>query len=303
MLASRLDSSYKYRPTGPQASKLVVHDWEKDTVYLIQLPRAGVIPSLSPHCLKLETWLRFAGIPYQNVSNEFKHTSARGQVPFIELNGRQIADATVAIEELTKIFHIQSETDFDAEDQSKMCAYQSMIDNGLLWTYFYYLSINNNHEATPDGVIDHFTGFRKFLYKNWNVGQHRRRIKSKCMAQGIGRFAPYEVEKIAKKELSALSVLLGKKNFLMGKTPTALDASAFATLCQFYYLPLNKDIKNYIDENNQNLVDFIRRIRDLYWSDWSECTSKLSLKTKPKPRMASDSSEELANDGHPTEPE
>jgi len=43
----------------------LVNDWEKDLVYLIQLPRAGCVPSLSPYALKLETWLRMADISYQ----------------------------------------------------------------------------------------------------------------------------------------------------------------------------------------------------------------------------------------------
>lgn len=43
---------------------LLVKDWEKDLVYLVQTPRAGSIPSLSPFCLKLETWLRMADVRY-----------------------------------------------------------------------------------------------------------------------------------------------------------------------------------------------------------------------------------------------
>lgn len=43
----------------------LVKDWQKDLVYLIQFPRAGCVPSISPFCLKVETWLRIANIEYQ----------------------------------------------------------------------------------------------------------------------------------------------------------------------------------------------------------------------------------------------
>lgn len=47
--------------------KVVVHktNYEKDVVYLYQFSRTPLLPSLSPYCLKVETWLRLAGIKYE----------------------------------------------------------------------------------------------------------------------------------------------------------------------------------------------------------------------------------------------
>lgn len=52
---------------APKAPKPVVHkaDYEKDVVYLYQFSRTKNIPSPSPFCLKVETWLRLAGIKYE----------------------------------------------------------------------------------------------------------------------------------------------------------------------------------------------------------------------------------------------
>lgn len=51
----------------PAAPKPAVHkqDFEKDVVYLYQFTRTPVLPSLSPYCLKVETWLRLAGLRYE----------------------------------------------------------------------------------------------------------------------------------------------------------------------------------------------------------------------------------------------
>jgi len=56
--------SPKKEPTPPKPS---VHkqDFEKDVVYLYQFPRSPTIPSLSAYCLKVETFLRMAGIKYE----------------------------------------------------------------------------------------------------------------------------------------------------------------------------------------------------------------------------------------------
>uniref|UniRef100_A0A915DBB1 Uncharacterized protein n=1 Tax=Ditylenchus dipsaci TaxID=166011 RepID=A0A915DBB1_9BILA len=92
----------------------LVSNWEKDLVYLIQLPRVGCVPSLSPFALKLETWLRMADISYQN------------------LNGRQIADTNIIIDELTKIFHIQMDDQLVEPTPSDGIAFTI----GLLTTLF-----------------------------------------------------------------------------------------------------------------------------------------------------------------------
>lgn len=60
-------------PKEAAPPKVVVHktNYEKDVVYLYQFSRTPLLPSLSPYCLKVETWLRLAGIKYE-VSNFFR---------------------------------------------------------------------------------------------------------------------------------------------------------------------------------------------------------------------------------------
>lgn len=62
-------------PKEAAPPKVVVHktNYEKDVVYLYQFSRTPLLPSLSPYCLKVETWLRLAGIKYE-VSHFFKYS-------------------------------------------------------------------------------------------------------------------------------------------------------------------------------------------------------------------------------------
>lgn len=54
-------------PAKVVSAKITVHkaDFEKDIIYLYQFSRTPFLPSLSPYCLKVETWLRLAGLKYE----------------------------------------------------------------------------------------------------------------------------------------------------------------------------------------------------------------------------------------------
>ncbi|CAP37862.1 Protein CBG20931 [Caenorhabditis briggsae] len=117
--------------------KLVKSEWEQDKVYLIQFPRTGCLPSPSPYSLKLETWLRMAGIDYENVSNEFKHMSKRGQQPFIELNGEQISDTSIIIDILADKVKGKELTELSTLDKAKEHAFYTLIEHHLTLLGFY----------------------------------------------------------------------------------------------------------------------------------------------------------------------
>merc|ERR1712168_958117 len=76
----------KKEVVAPKPKKPVGHqkEWEEDMVYLFQFQRSPQIPSISPFCLKLESWLKLNGIKYQNVDHKCKFRSRKGMLPFIE---------------------------------------------------------------------------------------------------------------------------------------------------------------------------------------------------------------------------
>lgn len=53
------------KPEPPVKYNVHRQNFEKDVVYLYQFSRTPVLPSLSPYCLKVETWLRLAGLKYE----------------------------------------------------------------------------------------------------------------------------------------------------------------------------------------------------------------------------------------------
>lgn len=69
-----------------------------------------------------------------------KHRSKKGQLPFIELNGEEIADSAIIIKELTTKFEKDLDAHLTQEQRNIAHATISMIENHLVWVLFWWRS-------------------------------------------------------------------------------------------------------------------------------------------------------------------
>ena len=130
--------------------------YPKDKVILHQFPRGIYAPTPSPFALKLETWLRMSGIPYQVkmllqinnqqiififIQNEFSiQLSKKGQIPWITLNNEDIGDSQFCIEYLSKKFDIDLNKHLTLEQKAIGRAFFKMTEESLKW-YILELSV------------------------------------------------------------------------------------------------------------------------------------------------------------------
>ncbi|XP_017080641.1 failed axon connections isoform X2 [Drosophila eugracilis] len=276
---------------APPAQKFNVHktNFEKDIIYLYQFSRTPLLPSLSPYCLKVETWLRLVGLKYENVDHKMRFRSKKGQLPFIELNGEEIADSAIIIKELSSKYEKNLDSGLTAEQRNVSYATIAMLENHLIWIIFYWRA------KYPDNVLkgykvnlQHALGLRlpnsilNFFFK---ITFGRKGTK-KLKAHGIGVHSAEEIEEFGKNDLKVLSEMLDCKPFFFGDEPTTLDVVAFAVLSQLHYL--SKDIayplRDYMTEKCPNLIGHVSRMKDKCFPDWDEICTKLDLNAHiPKP--------------------
>ncbi|KAF1766715.1 hypothetical protein GCK72_006673 [Caenorhabditis remanei] len=267
----------------PKGPKLVKKDWEQDKVYLIQFPRTGCIPSPSPYSLKLETWLRMAGIEYENVSNEFKHMSNRGQQPFIELNGEQVSDTSIIIDTLATKVQGRELNELSTKEKSIERAFYTLIEHHLNWMGFYSRSQTFKWIGTDAGYGKSFSEIKAFFLKKVVVPRFERKLKAKCAGQWIGTLTNEERISELKKDINAVCVLLADKPFLFGDEPKTIDATLFGHLAEIFYTPqFTGEIKKYIETTTPNLIAYLNRIKERFWPDWDEIGQTLKMDTKWK---------------------
>jgi len=261
-----------FKPT----TRSVVQAFERDVVYLVQFPRTHTIVSSSPFSLKLETWLRANKIPYRNVNNDGTKGSAKGQVPFIELNGRHIADSNFIIDHLSETFDVSLDRHLTTRQRAEARAISVLIEESLFRCLAYDRSIDYTWLGTAKGYLPSWTGWKKIILPKFVPSHVSRGLKRILLAQGYGRHSPSEIEAITKKDLVALSELLGDKKYLFGDQISTVDVTMFGHVVEFLDAPLQNDqIKSFIELSCSNLIEFCNRVKAEYWPNWNEIIEHL----------------------------
>lgn len=231
----------------------------KDVVILHQFPKKGLrAPSASPYVMKLETWLRMAKIKYQN--DETIEFGAKGKMPWITLNGQDVADSQFCIEFLSKKYGINFGAKHTPAALGTAWAFVKLAEESLIRV----LALNR-YVFNPDPSA---TGIP--WYYNLILGYV---IKKRSKAQGYGLHSRQEVDQIGDSDMLAINDFIGQKKFLLGDEVCDADASVFCMLVQIYYHERGH-MYQYLKDKCPNCVRYIKTMKKEFWPDWKDRVQK-----------------------------
>ncbi|XP_002731577.1 failed axon connections homolog [Saccoglossus kowalevskii] len=236
--------------------------YPRDIVILHLTGRSRFAPSLSPFPLKLETYLRFAKIPYKSVFS--MKMSPKGKTPWIEYNGEILSDSSFIIEFLNKEFKVDLNTHLSPSDRAVARAFQKMTEENLYWTLVYSRWVADNQQRLKPFLKNSFV--ISILMK-----MIRRSVKKSLYAQGIGRHTEDEIYSIADKDLRALSTFLGDKAFMFGDQPCEEDCAIFGMLAQLVWCLPDSVQEDLSKGDCKNLQEYCYRMKERFWPDWEQC--------------------------------
>jgi len=236
----------------------------KDVVYLYQFPRAKAVPDLSPFCIKIETFLRAHQIKHE-VFGDYTVRSKEGRVPFIELNGEQIADSQIILWHLYTYFKIDEKEGLTDQQKGMSRAIDRLIEG----TSYYPITYFRSYEHAEDCVDESISGMKlNWLEKKAAVWKLKHDTKAKLMNEGTMLHSREDIIEILRRDIRALSDILGNQEYLFGSEPTLADLTLFGHYGLIYYLPFDEPTKVILnEEDNHNVRDLIGRIREKYWKD------------------------------------
>lgn len=231
-------------------------------VVVHELRGAWGLPSISPFCLKLQTWLRIAGIPYSTVVDATPFGAPKGKLPFIEHEGQRIGDSGFAIDYLSERLGRDPDAGLDRTSRGTAVALRRMVEENLYWTLVYdRWMVEENWCSFRDIVL----GGVPAVVRPAIAPIARRGVRRQLKGHGIGIHSAEEIHDIGRRDVGALADVLGDDLFFFGDTPTSFDAVAYGFLANILEVPIVSPVK---DEGlrRSNLPAFLTRMRDRLWS-------------------------------------
>ncbi len=230
-------------------------------ITLHQLPALDRAASLSPFCLKVETYLRMTDAGYETVRELDVSKSPKGKLPYIEDNGARIGDSYFIIEHLKRTRGDSVDATLTARDRATSHAFARMLDEHLYWAVVHSRWFDDRFSPRMIGI---FFGELPAEQQGAVTTTVRDAMAIALHAHGLGRHTTEEIMERAKADLTALSALLGERPFMLGNHPTTLDAATYGFLSNVIDVEMDTQLRQHVS-THPNLVDYCRRMRERYY--------------------------------------
>jgi glutathione S-transferase len=228
-------------------------------IELHQFPPAFGLPSPSPFCLKLETWLRMVGLEYKIVQETDTRRAPHGKMPWIVDDGVAIGDSSLVIEHLKRTRGLDPDVALTPEQAATALAVKRMVENHLYHVLVYYRWVASGPE-----VISRFFAGLPALVRPVVTHLVRRKIARDLRGHGVGLHREEDIWEMGREDLSALSGLLSTQPFYFGTEPTTADATVFGLLVMFVRSPVEPSLAEHTRRLG-NLEPFCNRMLERYF--------------------------------------
>ncbi len=213
--------------------------------------------------MKAAVLLKLAGLPFQ-IDTRSLSKAPKGKLPFMtDRDGTIVADSTLIRGYLERTYGIDLSAGLSAEERAIGWAVEKMCEDHLYWGIMHDRWLDDDNFAK--GPIHFFD--RVPAPVRPVVGRFvRARMRAALKAQGFGRHTAEERDELIRRDITALSTLLGGRPYLFGDGPTGADATVFAfvtgALC-----PLFKTAARSAAEACPNLVSYRDRLMQRFYPD------------------------------------
>jgi glutathione S-transferase len=172
--------------------------------------------------MKLEMYLRLAGIEHTVVTLRGRAKSTTRKAPYIEIDGKIIADSGLIIDYLERTFGHRLDGRLTLAQRAESLALQRMMEEHLCWVLVYGRWLDPDTRTQSDDFLKKMTGFPGFLFPPI-VSLIRRDLRAAMHGQGLGRHSRETIYQFGVADVAALGHWLGTRTFGFGDTPTTVD--------------------------------------------------------------------------------
>ncbi len=232
-------------------------------LYLHQYPPVWGLPSLSPFCIKVETYLRMVKLPYQIQLENNPRKGPKGKMPVLRDGDVTIPDSSFIITYLQEKYGNLLDADLSAEQQALAHAVRKMVEENLYFVILYARWID---PVGKKAVDQEYRRFFPPLLAPLALRWIRNNLRKQAYLQGIGRHSLEEIYKIGSDDIAALSELMGTDPFMLGDKPHTIDATVYAFLITILQGAFESPLQDTL-RKHENLLRYCERMKKLYFNE------------------------------------
>lgn len=231
-------------------------------------------PDLSPFVVKLETWLRLSGIPYEGRIGKL-NAMPKKKLPVAEIDGVTICDSSAIIAYLQRRHpNALDDARLDPQQRARSAAIKALFETHLYFvTVYFRWAVERNMAAYTPLLIDYARltsppPVRPLIgmFAPLLMPVIRRKVLRQAWEQGTGRHSYDEVAQMGIEGWQAVAGLLGDQRFLLGDEPTTIDATGFAWVHTAIAPPFDSPVRDFVSQHPA-LMTYRERIAERCWPD------------------------------------
>jgi len=233
-------------------------------ITLYKFGPAWGLPDPSPFVTKAELLLKIAGLPYETNVKGFGK-APKGKLPYIADDGEIVADSTFIRAHVERKYGFDFDRGLSTEQKGLSWAVEKLCEDHLYWLVVHARWLEDENFARGPSVSMNAAPapIRPFL-----KAFVRRSLRRTLRGQGLGRHSEAERAELGRRDLTALSAILGDKSYFMGAEPTGLDATTGAfvigSLARLFVTPIRDAA-----EALPNLVAYRDRMMRRFYPDFA----------------------------------
>lgn len=226
-------------------------------------PAFGLLET-GPFVLKTMTYMKLAGIPFEEVVQGDPRKAPKKKIPYISDDGEDIGDSTFIIKHLKTKFGDPLAEGYSAEKLAIGHALKVMLEERTYWAGMIHPRWvkTEHHKLIADTFFEEIPGFMRMpIFRTIAKG-----VKKSEIGHGIGRHTDAEIFEVGLDDIKAVENLLGKKAFILGTKPAEVDATVFAFLHGMQADVFPTPIQAYI-KGSKALMSYLERMESKIFPD------------------------------------
>jgi len=221
------------------------------------------LPAGGPFDIKLLSWLKLAGISYEQVFQDDTRKGPKRKNPWIELDGEPIGDTEIIIELLGTRFGIDLDDGLTPAQRAfgHVCrrSFEEHFHQVLEWELLVHpAGARHMHSETVKSMPP--------VLGRVVFGMMQRQMSRQLYARGIARHTPEVIERKGRADIDAFATILGEKPFLLADRPVTADAAVFGQLAPMVYWPMATPVAQYA-RSVPNILAYCERMKARCFGD------------------------------------